>query len=339
MRVTRKDVAEKAGVSVATVSYVLNNSRKLTEKTRKKVMDVVDELSYKPDMVAKSMVTNKTMQLSIIVNDIVNPFFGEIVLGFEKSAIEKGYFVNIFSGFQSLDEYMENLLARRIDGVFITAIPEKFHMEKLYALVDAGIKVVVSGNVEADMKKVSSFENNQLDAMEKATTYLNDLGHRDIAFVTGLSRTHKFDTKVEAYKSCMKKLGHNQSESLLIDGNPPFNTSDQEGYELTHKLIRTGKDFTAIICSNDFMAFGCIRALTESGLRIPEDVSVIAFDDTHLSTMWNTSITAVSYSKSQLGAKAFELLYNNIKNEMTSYYLNTTELFIRESTGPCPEGK
>lgn len=335
MRITRQDVANKAGVSVATVSYVMNGSRQLTDKTRKRVLKAVEELGYTPDMVARSMVTNKSMQLSIIVNDIVNPFFGEIVLGFEKAAIENGYFVNVFSGFKSLDEYLDNLLARRIDGVFITAIPVKFHMDKLYALVDAGIKVVVSGNVKADLKKVSSIENDQMESMNRAFDHLHSLGHTEIAYLTGLSRNHDFVSKTQAYVDCMKKFGHPEPDSLLFDGYPPFNTSEKEGYHLTTKLLRARKKCTAIISANDFMAYGCLRALAENGINVPKDMSVMTLDDSHLSSMWNPSITAVTYSKNDLGEKAFHLLYNNINMGTTGYYLNRAKLTVRESTGPC----
>src|SRR5690625_1529141 len=102
MRVTRNDVAKRAGVSTATVSYVINNKGNVSEKTRTKVLEAVRELNYKPDMVARSMVTKETKQLSIILNDIANPFYSEVVLGFENMAMEKGYFVNVCTGYKNL---------------------------------------------------------------------------------------------------------------------------------------------------------------------------------------------------------------------------------------------
>ena len=107
MKVTRADVAKLAGVSTATVSYVLNGSRPMSEKTTKLVLDAVEQLNYKPDMIARSMTKNETKQLSLMINDITNPFFSEIVVGFETAAIEKGYFVNVCTGYKNINNYFD----------------------------------------------------------------------------------------------------------------------------------------------------------------------------------------------------------------------------------------
>lgn len=335
MRVTRADVAKKAGVSTATVSYVLNNSRSISNDTRTRVLDVIKELNYKPDLIARSMVTNETKQLSIVLNDIVNPFFGEIVLGFENAAIEKGYFVNICTGYKNLDEYFDHFLSRRIDGIFIVALPYKFHMERLYRLMDSGIKVVMSGNRETDIMKVSAVDNDYIDAMDQAVAYLVKLGHKNIAYISGLSRTLKFDRRVEGYLNAIEKYGLSCGDDLLIDGNAPYNTTIQEGYTLIKKLIASGRKFSAVICTNDLMALGAIKSLKESGLRVPEDVSVMGFDGIKFGENWEPSLTTMSVPKSFLGEKAFELLYYNIKKGNTGFYMNRLELVVRDSTGAC----
>ena len=111
MKVTRTDVAKLAGVSTATVSYVLNGSRSMSEKTRKLVLDAVEQLNYKPDMIARSMTKNETRQLSFMVNDATNPFYGEIIVGFENAAMERGYFVNICTGSKNINDYFDNYIA------------------------------------------------------------------------------------------------------------------------------------------------------------------------------------------------------------------------------------
>lgn len=206
MKSTRKDVAKLAGVSTATVSYVMNKNRSISKETTEKVLQAVETLNYKPDMIARSMTTNETMQLSIVLDSISNPFYGEIVHGFENAANANGYFVNICTGFNSLDEYFENFILRRIDGVFVAAMPFRFNVEKLYKLVENGIRVVVSGNVEADMKLVSSIENDHITAMDEAVTYLYGLGHRNIAYLSGLSRNLKYDRRIEGYLKTVESL-------------------------------------------------------------------------------------------------------------------------------------
>lgn len=335
MRVTRADVAKKAGVSTATVSYVLNNSRSISDETKQKVLSIVKELNYKPDMIARSMVTNQTKQLSIVLNDIVNPFYGEIILGFENAAIEKGYFVNICTGYKNIDDYFDNFISRRIDGVYVAALPNKFHMEKIYSLVDAGIKVVMSGNAEADLKKVSSVECDYVEGMERAVAYLVQLGHRDISFISGVGRNQKFDKKVEGYLSAVKKYNLHCGESLLFDNIPPYNTTIQDGYMLTKKLVNSSKSFTAVICTNDLMAMGAISALREAGLNIPRDISVMGFDGICIAEAWEPSLTTMSVPKAFIGEKAFQLLHTNIKNNNTGFCTSRLELIIRNSTGPC----
>lgn len=205
MKVTRTDVAKLAGVSTATVSYVLNGSRSMSEKTRKLVLDAVEQLNYKPDMIARSMTKNETRQLSFMVNDATNPFYGEIIVGFENAAMERGYFVNICTGNKNINDYFDNYIARRVDGVFIAAIPYKFDMAKLYSLTDNGIRVVVSGNTDVDLKRVSSIESDYVTAMDKAVSYLYGLGHREISYLSGLSRKFQFDHRIDGYLAAVER--------------------------------------------------------------------------------------------------------------------------------------
>lgn len=335
MKATRADVAKMAGVSSATVSYVINNSRNISEKTKNKVYNAINELNYKPDMIARSMSKNETMQLSIVIDCITNPFFGEIVVGFENAAIENGYFVNICTGNKNLNEYFDNFVTRRIDGVFVAAIPYKFDVEKVYELVEQGIKVVVSANVEADIKKVCSIENDYVDGMNQAIDYLYSIGHRNIAYLSGLSRNQKFDRKVEGYLGAIEKYKLSIGSDLLFDGMAPYTTNISDGYNLTMKLIQSGKKFSAIICLNDLMAMGSIKALNEKGYNVPGDVSVMGFDDISFAAAWNPSITTMAVPKAELGKKAFDLLHSNLKNGNTGFYMNKLKLVIRESTSEC----
>lgn len=333
MKVTRADVAKLAGVSTATVSYVLNGSRNMSDKTRKLVMDAVEQLNYKPDMIARSMTKNETMQLSLMINDITNPFFSEIVVGFETAAIEKGYFVNVCTGYKDINNYFDNYIARRIDGVFVVAVPHKFDLNRLYNLTENGIKVVVSGNTEADLKRVSSIENDYVAGMRTAVTYLHQLGHERIAYLSGLSRKHKFDRKIEGYLAAMEQQGLNCGEELLLEGRAPYSTSVEDGYAMAKELVASGKEFTAVICTNDLMAMGAVSAFEDVGLRVPQDVSVMGFDDILFAKAWRPAITTMAVSKYEFGRKAFELLYTNIKKGNTGYYLSQLELKARTSTG------
>jgi DNA-binding LacI/PurR family transcriptional regulator len=332
MRTTRADVAKLAGVSTATVSYVLNNKGNISEETRKKVLEAVSALSYKPDMIARSMAANETKQLGIVLENLSNPFYGDIVHGFENAANEKGYFVNICTGYNKLDEYFDNFISRRLDGVFVAAIPHHFQMENLYQLVEKGVKVIVSGNTEANLKKVSSIENDCFEGVTASMSHLYELGHRHIAYISGISRHHKFDVRIAGYLKAVEKFTLGLGDSLLFDGAPPYTTDITDGCRLTEKLIESGKHFSAIVCLNDLMAIGAIKTCQQHGLKVPEDISVVGFDDIPFASVWTPAITTLSFQKQLFGAKAFELLHSNIKNGNTGFYMNRLQLVIRQST-------
>lgn len=337
MQATRKDVAKLAGVSTATVSNVLNNSVKVQEATAKKVMEAVIELDYKPDMIARSMSTKRTMQLGIVLEDISNPFYGDIILGFESAANEKNYFVNICTGFNKLDEYFNNFIIRRLDGVFVTALPYKFSNEKLYNLVNKDIKVVTSGNANVDYRIVSTIENDHISAMHDAMEYLYKLGHRNIAYISGLSRNVQFDLRNTGYLEMVDKLKLPCKDTLLIEGRYPYTTDMANGYKYAKELLDSKRKFSAVICVNDLMALGAMKAFKESNLRIPEDVSIMGFDGITFGEYWEPSLTTMNLDKVSFGRKAFELLYTNITKGYTGYYKNKLNLVEGNSTAKCDE--
>lgn len=332
MAITRKDVARMAGVSTATVSNVLNNSDKVKEDTANHVREIIKQLNYSPNMVARSLSTKRTMQVAIVLEDISNPFFAEIATDFGNAAEEKGYFINICMGLNKLDEYFENFKARGLDGVYVTAMPHKFDVNKLYQLADCGIKIVTSGNVEIDTRKISSIENNFESGMKKAMEYLYEQGHTEIAYLSGLGQELSSDCRCVTYLKTLDSLGLDYKDRLLVDGKFPYTTSMRDGYRCARQLLDSRKPFTAAICGNDMMAIGAIKAFVESGLRVPEDVSVIGMDGTEMGRYCRPTLTTLEISKG-LGRKAFELLYGNMMHGNVGYYKNDVELIVRESTG------
>lgn len=335
MKATRIDVAKLAGVSTATVSYVLNNSGKVKEETVKKVMAAVNALDYKPDMIARSMSTKRTMQIGIVLENISNPFYADIIKGFEEAANEQGYFINICTGFNKLDDYFNNFITRRLDGVFVTALPYKFDINKLYHLVDKGIKIAMSGNVDADLKIVSSIENDHMSAMKEAMEYLYSLGHREIAYISGLGRNLPYDLRGIGYRKMVEELNLSCKDTLLFDGKYPYSTEMADGYFYANELIASGRKFSAVICINDLMALGTMKALKEKGYRIPEDVSVMGFDGINVGQYWEPALTTMELDKVKFGQKAFELLYSNMMNGNTGYYKSKLTLTQRKSTAKC----
>jgi DNA-binding LacI/PurR family transcriptional regulator len=332
MRATRADVAKLANVSTATVSNVLNNVQKVKRETVERVMQAVEQLNYRPDMIARSLITGQTRQIGIVLENIRNPHYGEIVEHFEAAAEARGYFVNICTSIAKLDNYFDNFIDRGLDGAFVAALPYKFDIEKLYNLIQYDIKVVVSGNINADLHRVSFVENDYVKGMRKAITYLVSLGHKDIAYLSGLGRELTYDERCKGYIQCVQEMQLPCGESLLFDGKYPFFTNTREGYQLAKRLLDSRKPFTAAICGNDLMAIGAIKAFHDNGLSVPEDVSVIGFDGIELGRYCRPPLTTLAVDGRVFGKTAFELLYNNMNKGLTGFCLNELVFSEGQST-------
>lgn len=332
-RPTRRDVAELAGVSTATVSYVLNKTQKVPDRTADKVWEAVRALDYKPDLVARSLVTRESKQLAIVLNNIANPIYADFILGFENKAIENGYFVNICTGNQNVDDYMEDFASRRIDGILIEALPHKYHEEELFKLLAANIRIVVFGHTNLDLRTISSIETDYIHAMETAVSHLTSLGHRRIAYLSGLERSQTFDRRIDGYLGALDSHGLDYGDDLLIAAPRITNTDISDGADLAKRLLDTKKDFTGVVCTNDLMATGAMAAFKQAGLHIPEDVSVMGIDNAYIGSITEPGLTTLAISYRDVGRKAFELLYADIREEVKGYYINRPELLVRGSTG------
>ena len=309
MKPTRLDVAKLAGVSPATVSNVMNNAQKVRGETVERVQAAMAQLNYQPNMVARSLTTRKTMQIGLVLENIRNPYYGEIVEHFEAAASARGYFVNICIGTQNIDHYLDNFVTRRLDGVFVAALPNMFDMSKLDQLLENDIRVLVSGNTDVDYRRFSSIESDYAAAMRMAVKHLAGLGH--------------------AYQKQMTELG---LCPVLIDGDPPYQTDVRAGYRQASRLLSSQTPFTAVICGNDLMAIGAMRAFFERGLRVPEDISVVGFDGIDLGRFQTPSLTTLAVDARDFGEKAFELLYASMTQETTSFYSSKLKLIQGEST-------
>jgi len=340
MSVTRDDVARRAGVSTATVSYVINNSRSVGEATRRRVLAAVEELGYEPNIVARSLASNKTWQLAIAVADIANPFFGEIVLGFQEAAQEHGYFVNIISATQNLDAYLSHLIARRIDGIFVAALPTRFDTGLLYELVDSGIAVVVSGNRTVDRRRVSTIENNYRAAMHQTFERLASLGHRRIAYLSGLPSSMSFDDRAQAYLDCVEAFFGGTGDELLFEVPGHYDTSMEDGRTIARHMLESSAakrgrlPATAAISTNALMALGAHEVIRRAGYRIPEDISLLAFDNIFAEELVEPPLSCFDMRKRAFGRRAFQLLRAQIVDGTRLHQGNDLEFVSRGSVGP-----
>jgi DNA-binding LacI/PurR family transcriptional regulator len=336
-RPTRTDVAKRVGVSIATVSYAFSNSDKISTETRKAVLLAARELGYHPSQVARSLSTHRTMQLSLIFNDIANPVYSDLIAGFENAAIERGYFVNICNGKTHVDEYFQHVLSRNIDGIMIEVLPHKFHTERIIDLLRSGTKVVLFGDHGIDTTGAACFEIDYVKGMDLAVDHLFALGHRRIAYLSGLSEKDGYDRRIPGFRQAMRTRG--LGEGLVAAPPSSLSTSIEDGETMARELLDHGGVFTALICTNDTMAIGAMRILASRGIEVPGMVSVVGIDDAYVASIVSPGLTTIGSDYIELGGIAFGLLYDAMVDDRFGYVLYEPHLVVRESTGRCLESR
>lgn len=325
---TVKEIAAAAKVSVATVSRALQRPELVSEKTRERINEVVKRLGYTPNALARNLRTSRTRLIVALLPDIANPFFSEVIRGIEQVAYEKGYSVLLGETQSNLvreQAYADMVAARQVDGMItmfhrVPAIP----MDGRLPLVNACEYVKDSA--------ISSVYVDNVAAAEAAIDYLVALGHRDIAFIAGPSSSPICVDREQGYHLALERAGIAVDPALTAVGDFSI-----EAGERAIEMFRTqGRTFSAVFCSNDEMAIGAMRALSSAGLRIPEDVSVIGFDDIRFSRYTTPPLTTLSQPKNALGREAMTMLIE-ILNDPTvppRKRVLSAELVVRGSTGP-----
>ncbi|MGQ9629551.1 MAG: LacI family DNA-binding transcriptional regulator [bacterium] len=324
---TIKDVAKFANVSIATVSHVINGTRFVREGTRKRVLRAIETLGYQPSALARGMVTKKSKTIAFLASDITNPFFAEVALGAESYARELGYnlfLCNADEEFGRSSSYLNLLREKRVDGVLDTSPTE---VKPLSLTVPTVL-----------FEKTSEGENccsiliDTLNGAHRAVEHLVDLGHRRIAFISGPLKDQTNRNRLIGYERTLEDHGIPFDASLIAEGD----CRPGSGYRATLKFLELPRPPTAIFASNDLMATGALCAAHSKGLGVPEDISVVGFDDIDLSRFTTPPLTTISFPKYEMGRMAMEILMNMIDGKgFKKLSIIKTELIIRQSTAPA----
>ena len=335
MRVTRRDVARYANVSEQTVSYILNNKRQFSQEITDRVRNAVEALNYKPDVIARSMSKKSTKSLCIIVNDISNPLFGEIIRAFEKSATKSGYFISFIDVNSDFRTHALNLISRRIEGVYVSLIPSLDTAEFIEELLDAGIKVVVGDNVFADHQKINEtavvVNVDHSEGMREALEYLKKTGRSNVAYLSGLDINSDTDYRYKYFVDQHREIFG--KESVVIENEFPFSTQVEDGYRLMDKLFSSGYPCDSIICTNDLIAYGAIESIKKHGKTVGTDIGVIGIDDIFFSKYLDPPLTTIGFDKSWYGKNIFKKLSDYIEHDIKPASLTVSSyLVIRKST-------
>ncbi|WP_195780495.1 LacI family DNA-binding transcriptional regulator [Priestia megaterium] len=328
MKPTIYDVAKEAGVSISTVSKVLNNTGSIAEKTRKKVRDTMHELDYQPSVVAS--VKKRIQTIGLLIPNIANPFMAEIARGIENHVKKFGFSLMICSTDNDLKneiEYISILKQKYIDGIIIaTGLKEdKAIKELLKAEIPVALLSRDVSSLAVDAVLVDDF----LGGYE-ATEYLISLGHKRIAMITEDIKFSTIGARFEGYKQALKKAGLPYDESLVSLNN----TSLDEGKQSTRELLHLSVPPTAIFASTEFLAIGAIQGARELKIKVPQNLSIIGFDDTVLSTICDPPLTTIAQPIHEMSKKVVELLIEEIEDskETKQRIVLSPKLVVRAST-------
>lgn len=313
-RVTIRDVAAEANVSVATVSYVLNGKKKVSEQTKQKVLDVIDKLGFIPDLNARGLSVKDTKLFGIVVPQTEpgsrlmfhNLFYSELLGSIEYAARKRGYHV-IISATDVTEDYLQLIQERNLAGVIIVGTYQNQFFDRLNKLE---VPVVLIDSY----CKYDYFHKLRLDdeySTYLATNYMISKGHRRIALVTGSIQEDGVMQK--RYKGFLKAM---KEKNIEFDQHNLYETTvDYEsGIQVAEKIAASNDNITAVVATADVMAIGMMKGFFEKGIRIPDQISIIGFDDLDISRFMTPGLTTVRQPISQKGERAVELLVENIEN-------------------------
>lgn len=331
MAITIKDIAALAGVSKTTVSKIINNKDdSISKPTRDKVLKIMKEQNYVPNKLAQSLVTKRTKTIGLLIPDIRNPFFTDISRGAEDFARKEGYniiFCSTDEDYEREAECVSMLCEKMIDGIIFTPSSVTSHEENRYNDLDIPM-VLVDKNIESSNAKGIVKVDNKNGTYE-ATKHLIKQGHKDILYLSGPLKNDISKERLQGYIRALEKNNLSVKKENIVEG--------KYRYEWAYNFIKNLEEIkcTAICCANDLMAIGAIQALREKKFKIPEDISIVGFDDIETAKLIDPSLTTIRQPAYEMGAKASEILINSLQNkdkESVGTIIFKPSLIIRNST-------
>lgn len=306
------ELAEATGYSTSTVSKVINNTGRIGEKTRAKVLEKAAEMNYVPSYHAKTLSNKKSWIIAIIFSDNLftgfsHPYFSVILENFKRKVEEEGYEVTFINRNMGKNEmtYLDFCRYRKVEGVYMV---NSYSLSKqIPELIESGIPIVTSDAGNMNLPTITSDDK---AGGKLAGEYLHELGHKNICHITGPLYTVSGQKRLEGFKEAMKEKGNVEYTMLEAD-----NYGFEDGYNSAMKIINSGKLPTAIFAGGDWIALGAIKAFLENSIRVPEDVSIIGYDDLDFVKYTNPALTTISQKKDEIGVACADYLLDKISGK------------------------
>lgn len=335
MGVTIKDIAKRAGVSVTTVSRALNDYKDIRPETRERILRIAEELNYRPNAVARSLVMKKSQTIGLIISELTRSRTGHdltfnIICGVNDRATEAGYDLVLSTTDPSRQEqvpYMELCRRRQLDGVILMGmrtddpyLKEVVESSVPCVLIDVPLVGDKCGHVTLDNER----------GARMAVEHLIAEGHREIGMINGHAQAFVSLERLNGYRNALKEAGIEYRPEKVYFGD----FEEASGREGIRHLLSRFPEMTAVFCASDTMAIGAIRELKDLGRRVPEDISVMGFDDIELASFVTPALSTVSQPVYEFGRKAVDLLIRMFDGEIGTAEVLEPKLEIRESTAP-----
>jgi LacI family transcriptional regulator len=324
---TLEMVAKQAGVSIATVSRIINGTAKVSAERKDAVEAAIAKLNFRPNAAARGLALGKSNTIGVITQAIDSPFYGEGLRGIEDYLQQRGYTALFMSGNWDEDDEercMSELLSRRVDGIIIFSGRLQDRQLASYA---KQVPLVVSGR-SLTAPNIFSLQVDDEQGARLATRHLIELGHKRIAFIAGILDHPDASLRFKGYRRALADAGIPHDPKLVVPGD----FHEEGGVEATLRLLKSGHKFTALFCVNDQTAYGACLALYRSGLNCPRDVSVVGFDDLHSSSYRVPPLTSVRQSIRVLGESSGAAMLQMLQGEQPDISSPRVELIVREST-------
>jgi LacI family transcriptional regulator len=333
MNITIGELAKIAGVSKTTVSRVINNKPDVDPATREKIHSLIAEYDFQPNAFAKAISQKQSNHIGLLIPHkaeyvFSNPFYTEVMRGVSTAVDEKGYYLLVCYAHEV--NYMDIYRQKRVDG-FVLLSPGSFHKQIIEALTDGSVPFVSTARILAEPEMTYVDVDNFMGA-SMLMEHLVSLGHERIAFI-GKPTLQSSQDRLSAYQTVLEKAGIQYDPELALVTDT---SSIESGHEYTLRLLRSNRPPTAIFLANDVMAIGAINAAHESGLRVPEDISIVGFDDIPFSNYTNPPLTTIHQPAFDKGVRAAQLLIDLLETqEPQESVILPMEMILRRSTAPA----
>lgn len=325
-----KDVAKLAGVSTSTVSHVINKTHFVSEEMIHRVQSAIDELNYAPSALARSLKVNQTKTLGMLITTSTNPFFAEVVKGVERHCYQQDYnliLCNTEGSMERVHNNLEMLMQKRVDGLLVMSAEIDGNHIDLFGRHNPVPTIVMDWGITGP--SLDQIQDNSFLGGTIATQYLIDCGHTQIGCITGPLKRNTANLRYKGFEHTIRNANLPINKQWIIEGE--FDTKG--GFDAFEELIKNNELPSALFVGNDMMAMGVINAAYKHGLKIPQDISIIGYDDIRLAKFFTPSLTTIHQPKFRLGARAVDTLLERINNKRTEPKIIQLEpnLVVRDS--------